>query len=204
MKKLKFITFLLVSLVFATACSSDDDSGNDNNTPTQENQFVFDGDTFPLKAGALEYYGNESGLHNTDIIFVTTEVDENEEPEDEIFNSIYFELFTTNENLETGDYSFFEGEAPNTFSDFSDISIASGTAENPTLKYYEIISGEITVVSKNPYEFIFEGEAVNWDDENDIVDFSGHYKGDMYEFDYSDEEGRPENNSDSKSVFKKK
>lgn len=177
--------FFAVALVLSS-CESDDDS-NSSTLNNLNNELLVNGKTYPLKAGALEYYGNETGNHSTGLILVTTEVNENEETEDEFFNSIIFEIFTSGRNIETREYKFFEGELANTFSDFSEITIMTETEDMIDIDNYELTTGVLNIISLNPYEVTFKGKARNWDDETDIVDFEGHYRGNLYEYDYSEE-----------------
>ena len=79
MKKIySILLFAFIATAFIS-CNNDDD----NNSSNLNNELLVNGKTYPLKAGALEYYGNESGNHSSGLILVTTEVNENEEAEDE-------------------------------------------------------------------------------------------------------------------------
>ncbi|MAN26898.1 MULTISPECIES: hypothetical protein [Mesonia] len=183
MKKIySILLFAFIATAFIS-CNNDDD----NNSSNLNNELLVNGKTYPLKAGALEYYGNESGNHSSGLILVTTEVNENEEAEDEFFNSIFFEIFTSERTIGTREYKFFEGELANTFSDFSEIKIMTETEDMIDIDNYELTAGVLNIISLNPYEVTFKGKARNWDDETDIVDFEGHYKGNLYEYDYSEE-----------------
>lgn len=180
MKNLK--TFLLLAFISLTiiSCNKDDDGDSGSSS---SNFLKVGNKEYKLKAGSLEYYGEDlEGVSNFDVSLVTSNVTVVEGeifPSDETFSAIYFELFTSNaSNLEEGVYNFNTSGAANTF-EYADI-IIDATLSDVEPIYYEVSSGSFEVLdSGNNYNFKFQGKTA------DGQNFSGAYKGSLSKFDYS-------------------
>lgn len=108
-------TLILSLLVLgSTSCSKD----NDNDDPNVEvnNELTYKGQTYDLNIGAFNDYGFEDGYSNIEfsIFHLVSESD----PIIPVF--LYLDLYSTNQDIESGTYRFSDGETDvdgNTFSD---------------------------------------------------------------------------------------
>jgi hypothetical protein len=108
-------TLILSILVLgSTSCSKD----NDNDDPNVEvnNELTYKGQTYDLNIGAFNDYGFEDGYSNIEfsIFHLVSESD----PIIPVF--LYLDLYSTNQDIESGTYRFSDGETDvdgNTFSD---------------------------------------------------------------------------------------
>lgn len=108
-------TLILSLLVIgSTSCSKD----NDNDDPKVEvnNELTYKGQTYDLNIGAFNDYGFEDGYSNIEfsIFHLVSESD----PIIPVF--LYLDLYSTNQDIESGTYRFSDGETDvdgNTFSD---------------------------------------------------------------------------------------
>ena len=107
---------LILSLIVigSTSCSKD----NDNDDPKVEvnNELTYKGQTYDLNIGAFNDYGFEDGYSNIEfsIFHLVSESD----PIIPVF--LYLDLYSTNQDIESGTYRFSDGETDvdgNTFSD---------------------------------------------------------------------------------------
>ncbi len=181
MKNLK--SFILLAFISLSLISCDND--DDNTGPNSNNSFLKVGNKeYTLKAGTFENYGqDQDGLTNIDIILATTQItsaDGEYYPVDEVFSTIYFELYTSDaNNLTTGMYNFNLSEAANTF-DYGVVQLETTLNDEEESNYHEITSGSFEVLENgSTYHFKFEGQMDNGQE------FSGSYKGNLLKSDYS-------------------
>lgn len=181
MKNLK--SFILLAFISLSLISCDND--DDNTGPNSNNSFLKVGNKeYTLKAGTFENYGEIlDGVTNIDIILATTQItsaDGEYYPVDEVFSTIYFELYTSDaNNLTTGMYNFNLSEAANTF-DYGVVQLETTLNDEEESNYHEITSGSFEVLENgSTYHFKFEGQMDNGQE------FSGSYKGNLLKSDYS-------------------
>ncbi|SHI86657.1 hypothetical protein SAMN04488096_105160 [Mesonia phycicola] len=162
MKNIYLMLLTVCVAISSISCDSDDDNGN----TSDDNYLMIDGVNYELESGVIYDYGvsYEGGSYNFDIILTDTDVVTSEDgvqtPEDTVFNTVYFELWSDNaDDLSTGTYSY-EGTADSDAFTYTngEIEINYNIENGDADSYHEIISGDV-VISENgsTYEISFEG-----------------------------------------------
>lgn len=169
MKKTGGFLLLLavVVMVSFSSCKKDEEE--------KKNEIKYDGKTFDLSTGELDYYGDyyDSGAFNFDILLSSDTVEFSDQE-----NYIYFELFTSSStDLLPGTYTFnATSMSPSTF-DYGSFALKKGS-------YREIgeITGGTVKVSKSGtnYEITIDCDASTG------KKITGYFKGPLV---YSDESG---------------
>lgn len=186
MKKINLILYLFAAVISFSSCNDDDDDGvgGNENPSNLENQFVFSGETFPLKLStisAFSYGENENDFF--EIFFATTAYNEESNTfEEESFQLINFEILSENDELEEKTYNFSDPVVPGAFSDISGVSL--NVNDNLVSEEdFEIIAGSITIIeiTDSTIEATFEGTASSYAEGEREVEFAGHYKGSYIE-----------------------
>lgn len=205
MKKLKFFAFLCILVSFA-ACSSDD---NGDSTPTNSSsKFVYNGDEYPLKTGAIENDSEEwsdDGSTNYYITLASTELSLDDEgeliPQDDVLSLIELDIYSKDSSKpKTGQYTFNEDhELDYTIEGFFGIiNLKYNPDEDSDSEFDEMLMGQSGTVdilqSGSTYEIEFEFTNYN----GKLV--SGYYKGSLTEYEDLDNDGRPSVQSASKSL----
>ena len=154
----------LVLMISISACKKEEEP--------RQNELNYDGKTFGLSTGDLDFYGDyyASGFFNFDVLLYSNTSDFPDED-----NYIYFELFSSSATgLVSGTYTFNETSyAANTFS-YADFYFEKGSFS----AYGEVTSGTVKVAKSGAsYEF-----TINCDTDTGKK-ITGYYKGSLV---YSD------------------
>lgn len=200
MKKLNFFAVLFLGLAIS-ACSNDDDNGGNS----RENEMTFDGAEYELKSGMIFNYGswNDENIYNFDIFLVDSEVSHvngDYVPENNIFTTIYFELWTDNANdLAIGEYTFSIDESAGTFSSAS-VVVESNFEEQANGTEHDINDGTIEILENGSgtYEIAFNCLTVG------DMEISGYYEGSLYTENHSDRQSNGKQASKKLLLTKKK
>lgn len=187
MKKLNFFLTLILCSLFIVSCGDDDEIKNGEDV--SGNFLKIEGESQPLKWGGIQYYGTweTEEMHNFDLVLATTKMemmDGEFVPEDNIFNGIYFEMWTENpDDIQEGTYLLNDTEGAFTYS-YGEVVI-NYNYSTETGNYEYISEGALEVLQNgNIYEFSFQGLTITG------KEVSLYYKGVMSQEDYS-KSGRP-------------
>jgi len=152
----RVLAFLFLAGIFILSCNKDDD---DDNAP--KNNVSFDGETYELSSGFLEFYGqNDDNSADFDVILASSEIvyDETEDEFTGTGEAVYLDLNSPSlTELAAGTYSYdglyySDPEAirqPNTFVDaglFLNYNVAT---ENGAIYYSDENSTGTVVVAKS-------------------------------------------------------
>lgn len=185
----KKILILLFPVVLFSACGEKNEEENEEQVEQNYNYVKIGNDSIVLGVGLLENYGlstSEDSIYhyngsNFDLSLFQKGInlvsDEGEYFPFGFGFSIYFQLYSTNENyLDTGHY-YYSTYYPISVKTFDDAEYTLNILEED---YYKIVSGYI-YVKKNgsTYEI-----SINCLDENDVK-ITGHFKGTLKTTNYS-------------------
>ena len=163
MKNIYLMLLTVCVAISSISCDSDDDNGTEI---SDDSHLTIDGICYELESGLNYDYGvsYEGGSYNFDVTLTDTDVITSEDgeqiPEDTVFNTVYFELWSDNaDDLSTGTYSY-EGTADSDAFTYTngEIEINYDIENGDADSYHEIIAGDV-VISENgsTYEISFEG-----------------------------------------------
>ena len=193
MKKVLWALSLALTVGF-TSCSSDDNSGN-NEQNELENAFLFRGEEYSLKASYIEYWGEEApGVFTWDVNLATSNFSfENDGDsvvfEDDIVSFFIFELnVSTPSGLQVGVYDIDEDNFSPFKCSYADFDYNCDTS-NPELDFdeaceafFELASGTVEIVSFSTTNITIKVDAMTEGGEAVEAHYSGSFlMGDEFE-----------------------